>query len=150
MQVGSKRPLGEINITPMVDVVLVLLIIFMVAAPMIQQGVAVQLPSVKGQTLDVHERQTVFTLTRTKQIYLGEVEIPLAELGDKLRGNLKLADGGQVVLHADRLLDYGFVVDVMGALQAAGVSNVGLATDPRGQPATPIPTPAGPLGAAGR
>ena len=132
---GGRRPLSEINVTPMVDVVLVLLIIFMVAAPSIQQGVAVQLPSAKGQPLEAHERQTVFVLTGNKTILLGEVEIPFAELGERLRGNLQLADGGQVVLRADRTLDYGFVMEVMGALQEAGVANVGLATSPRGSPA---------------
>lgn len=138
MQLGSGRPLSEINVTPMVDVVLVLLIIFMVAAPMIQQGVPVELPQARAQALDSDQDRAVLTLTKERRIFLGEAEIPYAELASKLTGNLKLQADKQLYLHADRTLDYGFVVDVMGALSVAGITNLGMVTDPV-SPRAPAP-----------
>jgi biopolymer transport protein TolR len=127
---GGGRPLSEINVTPMVDVMLVLLIIFMVTAPFIQQGVAVDLPATKAPTLNVEEDRVVMTLTRDKRIYLGPTEIPYADLADKLRGNVKLQRDKEVFLHADRALAYGFVVDIMAIIKEAGVTNLGMVTDP--------------------
>ena len=132
---GGGRPMADINVTPMVDVMLVLLIIFMVTAPLIQQGVAVQLPQTKAQSLDVQESQAVLTLTRDRRVYLGKAEIPFAELRDKLGGNMKLQHDRQLYLHADRDLAYGVVVDVMAIMRDAGVENLGLVTDPvQGRP----------------
>jgi len=130
----SSRPgaLSEINVTPMVDVMLVLLIIFMVTAPLITQGVAVQLPQTRAQALDVQNRRMVLTLTKDHRIFLNDTPIPLSELRDKLTGNIKLRDDKQVDLHADRALEYGFVVDVMAILKDAGVDNLGMVTDPAG------------------
>ena len=127
---GPGRPMAEINVTPMVDVMLVLLIIFMVTAPLISQGVAVALPQTKAQTLDVQENKLVLSLSRDKKIYLGQTEIPYAELREKLVGNIRLRDDRQVYLHADRDLTYGFVVDIMAILKDAGVENLGMVTDP--------------------
>jgi biopolymer transport protein TolR len=127
---GPGRPMAEINVTPMVDVMLVLLIIFMVTAPLISQGVAVALPQTKAQTLDVQENKLVLSLSRDKKIYLGQTEIPYADLREKLVGNIRLRDDRQVYLHADRDLTYGFVVDIMAILKDAGVENLGMVTDP--------------------
>ena len=132
---GPSQPMAEINVTPMVDVMLVLLVIFMVAAPLIQQGVAVQLPQTKAQALDVQEKRNVLALTRERKIFLGEAEIPYAQLRDKLQANVRLQQEKQILLHADRTLDYGFVVDVMGIVKDAGVENLGMVTDPAGTPA---------------
>ena len=131
MQTGDSRgALSEINVTPMVDVMLVLLIIFMVTAPFIQQGVAVDLPQTQAPTLDVNEDRMVLTLTKKRAIFIGETEIVYADLADKLVGNLKLRQDKEVFLHADRALDYGFVVDVMAIMKQAGVENLGMVTDP--------------------
>lgn len=127
---GSGRVMGEINVTPLVDVMLVLLIIFMVTAPFIQQGVAVDLPQTRAPTLDVNEDRMVVTLTRKQQIYVGATEVPYAELRPKLVGNLKLRNDKEVYLHADRALPYGFVVDIMAILKDAGVANLAMVTDP--------------------
>ena len=127
---GSGRPMADINVTPMVDVMLVLLIIFMVTAPLIQQGVPVQLPQTRAQALEVQENQAVLTLTRERRVFLGKVEIPFAELRQKLDGNMKLQHDRQLYLHADRDLAYGVVVDVMAIMRDAGVENLGLVTDP--------------------
>lgn len=131
MQLGSSsRPMSEINVTPMVDVMLVLLIIFMVTAPLIQQGVAVNLPETKGQALNVDEDRIIMTLTKNKQIFLGETELPYKNLRDKLVGNVKLQRDKEIYLHADRTLPYGFVVDIMAIIKDAGVEKLGMVTDP--------------------
>jgi biopolymer transport protein TolR len=130
MNTGSGRALAEINVTPLVDVMLVLLIIFMVTAPLIQQGVQVDLPKTKAPALDVKEDRMVLTLTRDKRIFIGEAEVPYAQLRDKLTGNRKLQRDKEIYLHADRGLPYGFVVDVMAIIKDAGVENLGMVTDP--------------------
>ena len=130
MTTGSGRPLADINVTPMVDVMLVLLIIFMVTAPLLQQGVTVDLPQAKAQTMDAKADTLVLTMTKDKRIYLGETEIPYSELRQKLVGNIKLQREGELYLHADRALPYGDVVDIMAILKDAGVKNLGMVTDP--------------------
>jgi biopolymer transport protein TolR len=127
---GSGRPLGEINVTPLVDVMLVLLIIFMVTAPLIQQGVPVDLPKTKAPALDVKEDRLVLTITADKKLYIGKAEIPYVELRDKLVGNQRLKRDKEIYLHADRSIPYGFVVDVMAIMKDAGVENLGMVTDP--------------------
>lgn len=127
---GSGRALADINVTPMVDVMLVLLIIFMVTAPFIQQGVAVDLPQTKAPTLDVDEDRLVLTVTKERKLFIGETEIPYTQLREKLVGNAKLAKDKQLYLHADRNLTYGYVVDIMAIVKEAGVSNLGMVTDP--------------------
>ena len=133
---SHNRAMADINVTPMVDVMLVLLVIFMVTAPLIQQGVPVNLPQTRAQTLDVQENRAVLTITRDHKIFLGETEIPYASLREKLVGNVKLRDDKQIYLHADRDLSYGFVVDIMSVIKDAGVDNLGMVTDPL-QPKVP-------------
>jgi len=127
---GSGRVMGEINVTPMVDVMLVLLVIFMVTAPLIQQGVAVDLPETTAPSLDVQEDRMVVTLTKDRHIFVGKTEVPYSELRPKLVGNLKLRKDKEVFLHADRDLPYGFVVDIMAILKEAGVGNLAMVTNP--------------------
>jgi biopolymer transport protein TolR len=127
---GSGRALSDINVTPLVDVMLVLLIIFMVTAPLIQQGVQVDLPKTKSPALDVKDDRMVLSLTREKRIFIGEVELAYPELRQKLVGNQKLQRDKEIYLHADRSLPYGFVVDVMAIIKDAGVENLGMVTDP--------------------
>ena len=127
---GRKPVMAEINVTPMVDVMLVLLIIFMVTAPLIQQGVPVDLPQTRAPTLDVDEDRLVLTVTKDRKLYIGETEIPYTMLRDKLVGNTKLARDKQLYLHADRNLPYGVVVDIMAIIKDAGVTNLGMVTDP--------------------
>ncbi len=127
---GGARAMSDINVTPMVDVMLVLLIIFMVTAPFIQQGVPVNLPTAKAATLNVQEDRLVVTLTRDKHIYVGKADMPYASFKEKLAGNLKLRQDKEVYLHADRDLPYGYVVDVMAVLKDAGVLKLSMVTDP--------------------
>jgi len=121
--------MSEINVTPMVDVMLVLLIIFMVTAPLMQQGVAVELPQTRAQALDVNADLTVLTVTRNQHYYLGKTQIPRKKLRERLVHNLKLRRDKEIYLRADRKLPYGVVVDIMAIMKDAGVENLGMVTD---------------------
>ena len=127
---GRYRPLAEINVTPMVDVMLVLLIIFMVTAPLIQQGVKVNLPEAKAAPVEAAEKKLVLSIDAQRRIYIGEAEVPVDELEKKLASNAKAQADKELYLHADRDVPYGVVVDVMAAAQRAGITNVGMITDP--------------------
>ena len=128
----GRTTLSEINVTPMVDVMLVLLIIFMVTAPLIHQGVKVNLPETKAAPVEASDKKIVVTIDLQKRVYIGETEVPLAELEEKLKTNAKAQADKELYLHADRDLPYGVVIEVMGAAQRAGVPNIGMITDPVG------------------
>jgi biopolymer transport protein TolR len=120
----------EINVTPLVDVMLVLLIIFMVTAPMLQTGVDVDLPEAKAQTIPDDEGKLILTVTKDKRVFLGKMPIPYADLDKVLKNNAKLNVEKELYLHADKGLLYGDVVQVMAAVKQAGVSKLGMVTDP--------------------
>ena len=138
MGMGSGRgapgrvTMSEINVTPMVDVMLVLLIMFMVTAPLIQQGVKVNLPKTKASAVEATEKKLVLSIDADKHVFIGDVEVPLADLEEKLKTNAKAQADKELYLHADLALPYGTVVQVMAAAQRAGISNVGMITDPEG------------------
>jgi biopolymer transport protein TolR len=122
-------------VTPLVDVMLVLLIIFMVTAPLISQGVHVELPKTKAAALEGGEQKIVLTLRKDKQIFIGTNEenpVKYEELEAKLKANDKLQRDKEIYLHADRHLEYGFVIDVMATIKRAGVESLGMVTDPLG------------------
>jgi biopolymer transport protein TolR len=131
---SGRQTLTEINVTPLVDVMLVLLIIFMVTAPLIQQGVEVNLPEARAKAVDAEEQKLVLSIKADKTLYLGTSEdaarIPLDRLEEKLRANARAMKDKELYLHADRALPYGFVVEVMATVQRAGVLNVGMITNP--------------------
>ena len=124
--------MAEINVTPMVDVMLVLLIIFMVTTPLIQQGVKVNLPETRAAPVEADEKKLVVSIDVSKRVFIGEAEVPFAEFEEKLKTNAKAQQEKEMYLHADRELPYGVVVDVMAMAQRAGVTNVGMITDPMG------------------
>ena len=126
----GRTTLSEINVTPMVDVMLVLLVIFMVTAPLIQQGVKVNLPQTKAAPVEAKEKKVVLSIDRSKHVFIGEAEVALNELEEKLKNNAKVQQDKEVYLHADRDLAYGVVVEVMAAAHRAGIDNVGMITDP--------------------
>ena len=128
----GRTTMSEINVTPMVDVMLVLLIIFMVTAPLIQQGVKVNLPEAKAAAVDAQEKKVVLSIDATRRVFLGDAEIPLEQLEEKLKTNQKAQTDKEIYLHADRDIPYGTVVEVMAAAQRAGIPSVGLITDPAG------------------
>lgn len=133
----DRRAVSDINVTPLVDVMLVLLIIFMVTAPLITQGVDVNLPQTAAAPLEGTDKKLVLTLTADKQIFIGtnaNNPIPLADLEEKLATNEKLKTDKELYLHADRKLEYGFVIDVMATVKRAGVEKMGMVTDPMSAP----------------
>ncbi|MHA7633235.1 protein TolR [Corallococcus sp. M7] len=127
---GGRTTMSEINVTPMVDVMLVLLIIFMVTAPLIQQGVKVNLPETKAAPVEATEKKVVLSIDAGRKVYIGDAEVALEELETKLAANAKAQADKEVYLHADRDVPYGVVVEVMAAAQRAGISNVGMITEP--------------------
>jgi len=130
---NSGKTMNEINVTPLVDVMLVLMIIFMVTAPLIQQGVKVELPDAQAQAMPSDETITVLTLTKDRKVFLGDEELQWDKLRVQLTANKKIRTDKEVYLHADRNLPYGVVVDVMDMLKDAGVANLGMVTDPLSQ-----------------
>jgi len=130
----GRQTLTEINVTPLVDVMLVLLIIFMVTAPLIQQGVEVNLPDARAKPVKAEEQKLVLSIKADRTLWLGTskdaARIPFAALEEKLRANARVQKDHEIYLMADRDLPYGFVVDVMATLQRAGVSNMGMITNP--------------------
>ena len=122
--------MSEINITPMVDVMLVLLIIFMITAPMIGRGVELDLPKAKAEPMDVDQSKLVMTIDAQRRVFLGKTEIPHAKLEDALASNARLKREGELYLQADAGVPYGFVVQVMAIIKKAGIPKLGMITDP--------------------
>ncbi len=127
---NNNSMLSEINVTPFVDVMLVLLIIFMVAAPMMVQGVDVNLPQATAKALDTADERLVITLTAEEKIYLDEVEVSEANLAEKIKAIMSQRVDPQVYLRADAKASYGFVVRIMAAIKDAGVEKLGVVTEP--------------------
>jgi biopolymer transport protein TolR len=127
---GSSRPMAEINVTPFVDVMLVLLIIFMVAAPLLTVGVPVELPKTAAGALPVDQEEPLtITVTADGGVQIQTTETPIEELVARLRGIAAERESDRVFLRADGSVAYEQVMQVMGALNAGGFSNIGLVTD---------------------
>ena len=132
---GGGGLMAEINVTPMVDVMLVLLIIFMVAAPMLQTGVPVTLPKAEAQAIPDDSGKLIVTVpkefVKDNKVYLVKTPFLLGEEFDNaLKNNAKLQAEKEVYIHADQELPYGAVVKVMAALSRNGGEKIGLVTDP--------------------
>jgi biopolymer transport protein TolR len=129
--------MSEINVTPLVDVMLVLLIIFMVTAPLMQQGVKVDLPEANSEPMKTStEERLVLTLAKDGKAYIGKTEVPLERITELLSANEKLKLDKELYLHADQTLPYGLVVKVMAAAKAGGAETLAMVTDPEaGAPA---------------
>ena len=127
---GSSRPMAEINVTPFVDVMLVLLIIFMVAAPLLTVGVPVELPKTAAGALPVDQEEPLtVTITAEGAVQIQTTETPRDQLIVRLRGIAAERESARVFLRADGAVPYAQVMQVMGALNAGGFSNIGLVTD---------------------
>jgi len=127
-----NRPLSEINVTPFVDVMLVLLIIFMVTAPMMQQGVDVDLPETTTQPLRMQDEPLILSIQKEGKYYLGRSEVPVDELQAKLEAIFDGRDSKEIFLRADSEAPYGVVVKGLAAARAAGASKLGMVTEPEG------------------
>ncbi|MGA9109318.1 MAG: protein TolR [Smithella sp.] len=125
-----SKPMAEINVTPLVDVMLVLLIIFMVTAPMLSMGIDVNLPLVKSKSVDVTEEKLVLTINEAKEIFLNKTKLPLGELNSKLEAIFSNRIDREIFLRADKNVPYGFVVEVMSEVRKAGVDKLGMITEP--------------------
>ena len=126
----ENKPMAEINVTPLVDVVLVLLIIFMVTAPMLQMGIDVNLPKVKSRSIDVTEEKLVLTINGAKEIYINKNRITLSDLRIKLENIFSSRIDREIFMRADKSIPYGFVIEVMSEVRKAGVDKLGMITEP--------------------
>jgi biopolymer transport protein TolR len=129
---SGKGPLSEINVTPLVDVMLVLLIIFMVSAPMMTTGLDVDLPNARAPRMELEEEKLLLTITREQKVFLGETEVPYDKLEDALLHNARLQRERELYLQADEAVPYGFVAKVMALIRRGGIEKLGLVTDPQG------------------
>jgi biopolymer transport protein TolR len=130
----SEGPLSEINIIPLVDVMLVLLIIFMITAPMLQQGLPIDLPKITAKPLPAKEEPQVVTITRNQEIVLNAKKLRLKDLKASVQFLFANKSNKEVFLKADSSVPYGFVVTCMGIIREAGVEKVNIVTRPLEEP----------------
>ena len=130
--VPRGRTLSEINVTPFVDVVLVLLIIFMITAPVLQSGIEVSVP--KTRTVkEITEERLVITIDRGQRVYLGNEPVNIHQIGAKLREKIRDPESQAVFLRSDENVPFGAVAAVMDAVKQAGITNVSIVTEPLNQ-----------------
>jgi len=127
---GGNEFMSDINVTPFVDVMLVLLIIFMVTAPMMVQGLNVDLPKASAKPLDTEKEHLIIAIDRKQQIFINDYQVSLDFLGDKLAKILQGRTDRSVFLKADKAIPYGMVVQVMAEIKGAGVDQLGMVTEP--------------------
>ena len=134
---GGRRPMAEINVTPFVDVMLVLLIIFMVTAPLLTAGVPIQLPDSRANALPQEQQQISISIDSEGYVYIDDTQVAVGGLPQALEGIPRTGEGPDITLRADRALDYGRVMAVMGELNRAGLNRISLVTN-GGQSAPPV------------
>lgn len=131
---GSKRaPMSEINVTPMVDVMLVLLIIFMVAAPLMTTGVPIDLPETRAKEMNSDTKPITISVKKSGDIFFGDetdVPVPIDEVVPKLQAIAKTGNEERIFVRGDAGTEYGAIMNVMGRIQEAGYKNIGLVTQP--------------------
>lgn len=127
---GRGKPVGEINVTPLVDVMLVLLIIFMVSAPMMTTGVEIELPKTRAPRMDLDEEKLILSIDAEQKVFLGETEVPFDKLEQALSTNERMQREREIYIQADETVPYGFVAKVMALIRRAGIEKLGLVTDP--------------------
>ncbi len=135
MELGSRDnsdrgTMSQINVTPLVDVMLVLLVIFMVTAPMMQQGVQVNLPKAETKALPAPEESVVVSIERSGKIFINASEIQAGDLQPKLKDMFATRNKKEVFLKADKDVPYGEVVKTMAEIKGAGIERLGMVTEP--------------------
>lgn len=128
---SGKKFMSDINVTPLVDVMLVLLIIFMVTAPMMTQGVDVNLPQTTTKSIKSQEDPLFMTINKKGEIFLEEHSIRLEDLEEKVKSIFKYRREKELLLRADRDLPYGLVIKVIAAVKRAGIDKLGMVTEPK-------------------
>ncbi len=127
---NEKKFMSDINVTPLVDVMLVLLIIFMVTAPMMMQGVEVNLPQTTAKSIKTREDPLILTINKKREIFLEDRQIGLNELENKMKSIFKYRRSKELLLRADREVPYGFVIKVIAGVKRAGIDKLGMVTEP--------------------
>ncbi|HTO05596.1 MAG TPA: protein TolR [Myxococcota bacterium] len=127
---GGRRQLSEINVTPFVDVMLVLLIIFMVTAPLMEQGIDVNLPKTQSKGLRTDQQPLVVTVKRDGQIFVQSSQVPIDQLAGKLQAIFETRGDHLVYLRADEKVAYGIVAKTLAILRGAGATGIGMVTEP--------------------
>ena len=125
---ARRAPVSEINVTPLVDVMLVLLIIFMVAAPMMTVGVPIDLPETQAKPMNAETQPITVSVNQDGKIFLQETEIPIEEVVPKLEAISKTGYEERIYVRADKVAEYGTVMQVMARISSAGFKNLGLVT----------------------
>lgn len=128
---GDDELIAGINVTPLVDITLVLLIIFMVTTPMMQQGIDIELPETASSGTPTAEEPFVLMIRKNHKLYVGDQTIALGELSGRLKAIFETRRNKQIYLQADRTVDYGLVAETMAEVRAAGIFNIGLVTLPK-------------------
>lgn len=128
---GSRTVLSEINVTPLVDVMLVLLIIFMVTAPMMNQGLDVELPETASSGVETTDEPMTLVIRKNRKLFIGDAPVSMDSLAKKLVAIMETRKNKQVYIQADRQVDYGYVAEAMGEIRAAGIFSIGLITTPK-------------------
>ncbi len=127
---GNNRAMSDINVTPLVDVILVLLIIFMVTAPMMQQGIDVDLPQTTSRPIEGQEERIVITINSKREIFINQQKVDALLLRRRLEQSTATRLNREVLLRADRSVPYGFVVQTMAEIKNAGIEKLGMVTEP--------------------
>jgi len=127
---GDRRTMADINVTPLVDVMLVLLIIFMVTAPMLTQGVDVALPQASAKAMQSDEERLVLTVDANSRIFVGKQPVEFNRLSPVLKRIVSQRTDRQVFFRADRSVPYGFVVKVIAEVRNSGIEKLGMVTEP--------------------
>lgn len=127
----SKAVLSEINITPLVDVMLVLLIMFMVTTPLMQQGIEVNVPKTASSGVEMTEEPFLLVIFKDRRMEAGKARIAMDDLRSKIQAIFKTRKNKQIYIQADKQVDYGVVAEAMAEIRAAGITNIGLITLPR-------------------
>jgi biopolymer transport protein TolR len=130
----SRAVLSEINVTPLVDVMLVLLIMFMVTTPLMQQGIEVDLPKTSSAGVEMTDEPFILVIDASKNITVAKNKVSLESLKPRLRAIFQNRKNKQVYIQADQHVEYGIVAEVMAEVRAAGIFNIGLVTVPKAKP----------------